>query len=66
MEIEEKILKEIQSYYVEETSLDSCLLQEINKMIICEAVKVKDREKTEKEALSFIENKLYDLFPNIK
>ena len=62
MEIEEKIISEIQNYSVEETSLDIHLLQKINEMIICESIKVKDREKTEKDALNYIENKLYDLF----
>lgn len=62
MEIEKKIISEIQNYSVEEADLDMHLLQEINKMIVCESIKVKDREKTEKDALNYIENKLYDLF----
>lgn len=62
MEIEKKIISEIQNYFVKEADLDMHLLQEINKMIVCESIKVKDREKTEKDALNYIENKLYDLF----
>jgi len=62
MEIEEKIITEIQNYLLNEKNVDTTLLSKINKFVIYESVKVEDREKTEKDAINYVENKLYDLF----
>lgn len=62
MEIEEKIIHEIRNYFVDDSELDMSLFSEINRIIVNESVKVENKEKTDKDALNFVENKLHDLF----
>lgn len=62
MEIEEKIICEISNSFSEKGDLDENLISHINKLIIYQSVKVCDNEKTERDAINYIENKLYDLF----
>ena len=63
MEIEEKIIHEIRNYFVDDSELNMPLFSEINRIIVNESVKVENKEKTDKDALNFVENKLHDLFP---
>ena len=62
MEIEEKIIDEINNSFTDEGKLDKSVLSQINKLIIYQSVQVTDKEKTDKDAINYIENKLYDLF----
>lgn len=62
MEIEEKIIYEISNSFTDEGQLDKSVLSQINKLIIYQSVQVADKEKTDKDAINYIENKLYDLF----
>lgn len=62
MEIEEKIINEINKLIKVEGNLDEKLMYQINKLIVYQSVKVKDKEKTERDAINYIENKLFDLF----
>ncbi len=62
MEIEEKIIQEISNSFLEQENLDKDKISKINKLIVYQSVKVFDNEKTDRDALNYIENKLYDLF----
>ena len=62
MEIEEKIINEISNSFLETESLDKNMISQINKLIVYQSIRVADKEKTEKDAVNYIENKLYDLF----
>jgi len=62
MEIEEKIIQEINNLFQEKENLDSKKLIQINKLIVYQSVKAFDNEKTDKDAVNYVENKLYDLF----
>jgi hypothetical protein len=62
MDIEEKIINEIHKFFTEKNNLDANKINKINKLIVYQSVKTFDREKTEREAINYIENKLYDLF----
>ncbi len=63
MEIEEKIIKEINKLIeTKESQLDEELISKINKLIVYQSVKVADKEKSEREAINYIENKICDLF----
>lgn len=62
MEIEEKIINEISNSFSETESLDKNMISQINKLIVYQSIRVTDKEKTEKDAVNYIENKLYDLF----
>lgn len=62
MEIEEKIINEISNSFSETESLDKNMISQINKLIVYQSIRVADKEKTEKDAVNYIENKLYDLF----
>lgn len=66
MEIEEKIINETSSSFTDVGKLDKSLLSQINKLIIYQSVHVTDKEKTDKDAINYIENKLYDLFTKNK
>lgn len=66
MEIEEKIIDEINNFFTDEGKLDKSVLSQINKLIIYQSVQVTDKEKTDKDAINYIENKLYDLFTKNK
>ena len=66
MEIEEKIIDEINNFFTDEGKLDKSALSQINKLIIYQSVQVTDKEKTDKDAINYIENKLYDLFTKNK
>ncbi len=66
MEIEEKIISEIMNSFTEQGKLDKSLLSQINKLIIYQSVQVTDKDKTDKDAINYIENKLYDLFTKNK
>jgi septum formation inhibitor-activating ATPase MinD len=66
MEIEEKIFYEISNSFTDEGKLDKSVLSQINKLIIYQSVQVADKEKTDKDAINYIENKLYDLFTKNK
>ena len=61
MEIEEKIITEIKKNLSDETGLNKELLEKINKIIVYQSVNVTEKEKTERDAINYIENKLYDL-----
>lgn len=61
MEIEEKIIKETQKHLGDIKELDNNLLEKINKLIVFQAVMVTEKEKTDRDAINYIENKLYDL-----
>jgi hypothetical protein len=60
MEIEEKIIKEIQKHLGDIKELDNDLLEKINKLIVFQSVMVTEKEKTDRDAINYIENKLYD------
>lgn len=60
MEIEEKIIKEIQKHLGDIKVLDNDLLEKINKLIVFQSVMVTEKEKTDRDAINYIENKLYD------
>ena len=62
MEIEEKIIQEISNLFQEEENLDNKKLSQINKLIVYQSVKAFDNEKTDRDAINYVENKLYDLF----
>lgn len=62
MEIEEKIIQEINNLFQEKEKLDSKKLIQINKLIVYQSVKAFDNEKTDRDAVNYVENKLYDLF----
>ena len=61
MEIEEKIIKEIQKHLGDIKKPDNYLLEKINKLIVYQSVMVTEKEKTDRDAINYIENKLYDL-----
>lgn len=60
MEIEEKIITEINNHIGEVQGLETELLGKINKLIVYQSVMVTEKEKTERDATNYIENKLYD------
>lgn len=60
MEIEEKIIKEIDNNIGEIQGLEKDLLDKINKLIVYQSVMVTEKEKTDRDATNYIENKLYD------
>ena len=62
MEIEEKIIAEVNNSFTETEELDKNIVSQINKLIVYQSVKVADKEKTEKDAINYVENKLFDLF----
>lgn len=62
MEIEEKIITEISNHMGELKDLKSDLLEKINKLIVYQSVMVTEKEKSDRDATSYIENKLYDYF----
>lgn len=62
MEIEEKIIQEISNLFQEKENLDNKTLSQINKLIVYQSVKAFDNEKTDRDAINYVENKLYDLF----
>jgi hypothetical protein len=62
MEIEEKIIQEINNLLQKKENLDSDKLSQINKLIVYQSVKAFDKEKTDRDAINYVENKLYDLF----
>jgi len=62
MEIEDKIIKEINKLFgTGGNQLDEKLISKINKLIVYQSVKVADKEKPERDAINYIENKIYDL-----
>ena len=60
MEIEERIISEINKHLSDEKDTDEKLLEKINKLIVYQSVKVTEGEKVERDAINYIENKLYD------
>lgn len=64
MEIERKIIIEIDKNLKDKSELDDALLHEINKLIVYQSVSVTEKEKLERDAIIYIENKLYDLIQN--
>ena len=62
MEIEEKIITEISNHIGEVQDLKPDLLEKINKLIVYQSVMVTEKEKTDRDATNYIENKLYDYF----
>lgn len=60
MEIEEKIINEIDKNIGEVQGLEKDLLKKINKLIVYQSVMVTEKEKTDRDATLSIENKLYD------
>jgi len=62
MEIEEKIIREISNLFQEKEALDSKKISQINKLIVYQSVKAFDNDKTDRDAINYVENKLYDLF----
>jgi len=62
MEIEEKIIQEISNLFQENENLDNKKLSQINKLIVYQSIKAFDNEKTDRDAINYVENKLYDLF----
>jgi hypothetical protein len=62
MEIEEKIITEISHHIGDAEGLKPDLLEKINKLIVYQSVMVTEKEKTDRDAISYIENKLYDFF----
>ena len=44
-----------------DNQLDEELVHKINKLIVYQSVKVSDKDKKETEAITFIENKIFDL-----
>mgnify|MGYP006292791685 CR=1 FL=1 len=61
MEIEDKIIMEINKHLTDMSELDETLLAKVNKMIVFQSVSVTEKEKLERDAINYIENKLYDL-----
>jgi hypothetical protein len=61
MEIEEKIIQEISNLFHKKENLDSKKLSQINKLIVYQSVRAFDNEKTDRDAINYVENKLYDL-----
>lgn len=62
MEIEEKIIQEISNLFQEKENLESKKISQINKLIVYQSVQAYDNEKTNRDAVNYVENKLYDLF----
>jgi hypothetical protein len=62
MEIEEKIITEITHHMGDVEDLKPDLLEKINKLIVYQSVMVTEKEKIDRDAISYIENKLYDFF----
>jgi hypothetical protein len=60
MEIEEKIIAEISNHIGEVQGLETDILEKINKLIVYQSVMVTEKEKTDRDATNYIENKLYD------
>lgn len=61
MEIEDRIITEIKKNLGDDTGLNEDLLEKINKLIVYQSVMVTEKEKTERDAITYIENKVYDL-----
>lgn len=61
MEIEERIITEIKKNLSDDKGLNEDLLEKINKLIVYQSVMVTEKEKTERDAITYIENKVYDL-----
>jgi len=62
MEIEDKIIVEINKLIKNsDNELDEELVNKINKLLVCQSVKVSDKDKKETDAITFIENKIFDL-----
>ncbi len=64
MEIEEKIIKEIKKAsndFKNDIDLDIDLIDKVNKLIVYQSTSVTDREKLEKDALVYLENKIFDI-----
>lgn len=62
MDIEEKIINEIRQFLPETVELDKNKIETINELIVNQSVEVANQEKEIKVAISYIENKLHDLF----
>lgn len=48
--------------FQEKEALDSKKISQINKLIVYQSVKAFDNDKTDRDAINYVENKLYDLF----
>jgi hypothetical protein len=61
MEIEEKIIAEIKKHIGDAQALEADKIEKINKLIVYQSVTVTEKEKSDRDAISYIENKLYDI-----
>jgi hypothetical protein len=61
MEIEEKIISEIKKHIGVAKELEADKLEKVNKLIVYQSVTVTEKEKSDRDAISYIENKLYDI-----
>lgn len=63
MELEEKIITELKKTFTdEELNLDNIILNKINRLVVYKSVEIVDKNESDKDAVNYIENKIYDLF----
>ncbi len=60
MELEKKIINEIEKNIGEIQGFKKDLLKKINELIVFQSVMVTEKEKTDRDAVLYTENKLYD------